>query len=93
MTYQREITSNERLYLAGESLCPPFAINMVVEGAGELDVEALRRAVERASAACPGARLIAKSGRWVDSGRAPVVRRGELASALRARFDADRGPT
>jgi amino acid adenylation domain-containing protein len=93
LTYQRDITSNERLYIAGEQLCPPFAVNMVVEGSGAVELEVLRQAVERAAAACPGARLIAKSGRWVDSGRAPAVRRGDIETALRARFDAERGPT
>ena len=93
MTFQRTITANERLYMACESLCPPMVVNMVIEGRGTLDLAALQRAVEAASVACPGARLVAKSGRWVDTGRTPPVRSAKVESVLRERMDHEKGPT
>ncbi|ATI36498.1 hypothetical protein CPI83_30360 (plasmid) [Rhodococcus sp. H-CA8f] len=69
--FTRPISATERLYLATEPLAEPFAIQLVVEGAGDIDVDALRRAVELASHACPGARLVRRGKSWVDSGLAP----------------------
>ncbi|HQP30616.1 MAG TPA: amino acid adenylation domain-containing protein, partial [Deltaproteobacteria bacterium] len=55
-----------------------FVVQMVLEGRGSLDVRRLAAAVEQASELNPGSRLILKGvlrgSRWVDSGRAPVVR-------------------
>ena len=69
--FTRPISATERLYLATAPLAEPFAIQLVVEGAGDIDVDALRRAVELASHACPGARLVRRGKNWVDSGLAP----------------------
>lgn len=68
--FTRPISATERLYLATAPLAEPFAIQLVVEGAGDIDVDALRRAVELASHACPGARLVRRGKNWVDSGLA-----------------------
>lgn len=69
--FTRPISATERLYLATAPLAEPFAIQLVVEGAGDIDVDALRRAVELASHACPGARLVRRGENWVDSGLTP----------------------
>ncbi|MCZ9635194.1 non-ribosomal peptide synthetase [Rhodococcus sp. BH5] len=69
--FTRPISATERLYLATAPLAEPFAIQLLVEGAGDIDVDVLRRAVERASDACPGARLVRRGDAWVDSGLAP----------------------
>src|SRR5690348_9593271 len=102
-TFRRELSPKERLYIAGERLSPPCTLQVFVEGRGSLDVERLRRAVAEASQACPGARLVARGGGWVDSGRAPPVRendgflfdgmRSDRARFLRQRLDPFRGPT
>lgn len=51
---------------------------MIVEGTGAVSFEQLKRAVELASSANPGARIVRKgmltAGRWVDTGIAPPVR-------------------
>jgi amino acid adenylation domain-containing protein len=51
-----------------------MVIQIFVEGAGSVDVERLRHAVAVAGDACPGARLLRRGRRWVDSGIAPNVR-------------------
>ncbi|RZU54215.1 amino acid adenylation domain-containing protein [Krasilnikovia cinnamomea] len=71
--YQRPVSPTEWLYLAGQRTMPPFAIQLVVEGEGDLDPAALTRAVRVASAACPGARLARDGRTWVDTGEAPPV--------------------
>ncbi|MBB1152518.1 non-ribosomal peptide synthetase [Amycolatopsis dendrobii] len=70
--FTRPISPLEWMRLAS----PPdsMAIQIVVEGAGSLDVERLRHAVAVAGDACPGARLVRRGRRWVDSGIAPEVR-------------------
>ncbi len=49
-------------------------LNLCVEGVGRIDVDQLRAAVESASAACPGSRLVRRGRTWVDSGISPEVR-------------------
>ncbi len=73
-TYERAVSPNERIYFAGARLAPPFAIQIVVEGRGGVDVDALRRAVATSSDACPGSRLVRRGRQWVDAGEAPLVR-------------------
>jgi amino acid adenylation domain-containing protein len=48
-------------------------LQLCVEGDGVIDPEALSAAVAEASQACPGARLVRRGRRWVDSGTTPVV--------------------
>ncbi|RVW03394.1 non-ribosomal peptide synthetase [Rhodococcus spongiicola] len=72
--FQRPISATERLYITTQSLAPPFAIQLVVTGSGEIDPAALEVAVDQASAACPGARLRRNGRNWVDSRRAPQVK-------------------
>lgn len=72
-TFQRPVSATERLYLATQPLAPPFAIQLVVTGTGDLDADDLVAAVARASAACPGTRLVRRGGTWVDSGAVPHV--------------------
>ncbi|MFT4087849.1 MAG: peptide synthetase, partial [Gordonia sp. (in: high G+C Gram-positive bacteria)] len=72
--FHRPISATERLYLAARELAPPFAIQLIVTGAGRIDPDRLRQAVGEASRACPGARLVRSGEEWVDSGRSPRVR-------------------
>jgi amino acid adenylation domain-containing protein len=71
--FRRDVSPNEKLYLAGARIAAPFAIQIFVAGQGEVDVARLTRAVADASAACPGARLVLDGKQWVDSGVAPPV--------------------
>lgn len=76
--YMREMTFNERSYVAADSICAPLANQFVFDGEGVLDPHLWRTAVTVASQANPGARLILKGhvgwSRWVDSGISPRVR-------------------
>lgn len=71
--FRRPISPTERLYFATRAITPPFAIGLVVEGVGAISVESVRVAVEEASRACPGARLVRDGDDWVDSGVTPSV--------------------
>lgn len=55
-------------------MSPPFAIQLVIEGEGDVTLADLTAAVEAAGHSCPGSRLIADGAHWRDSGRAPPVR-------------------
>jgi amino acid adenylation domain-containing protein len=100
-TYDRPISPNE-----WPALCHIRGIitevQLCVEGNGVIDPAALSAAVAVASEACPGARLVRRGRRWVDSGTAPVVRVAEAADFDRTRLDSpllrthltgDRSPT
>lgn len=71
--FRRPVSPTERLYLSAREITPPFAIGVVVEGEGHIAVAELRRAVDAASRACPGARLVLDGDSWVDSGVTPHV--------------------
>ncbi|MEC3951849.1 peptide synthetase [Nocardia sp. CDC153] len=72
--FRRPISPTELIYFPMRDLAPPFLMQLVVEGTGTLDAEALRRAVKTAAEANPGARLVRDGKDWVDSGVAPSVR-------------------
>ncbi|NLG56527.1 MAG: peptide synthetase, partial [Rhodococcus sp.] len=71
--FRRTLSPTERLYLSTRDVAPPFAIGLVVEGRGDIDGAQLRHAVDVASRACPGSRLILSGDDWIDSGTAPNV--------------------
>jgi len=75
--YTRNMSFNERLFVVADRLHPPVANRFIFEGTGVPDPERWRRAVEIASAANPGSRLVLKGRlggcRWVDSGVTPQV--------------------
>lgn len=75
--YSRNVSSNDLLSIAYDRLYP-FNNQFVFEGHGTLDKAQWEAAVEIASAANPGSRLILSgypfAARWVDSGITPPVR-------------------
>ena len=104
--YQRKLSVNERMFLASAAFAP--VINQVViEGTGNDDLTAWQSAVDIASAANPGSRVVLRgfSGlcRWQDSEKNPPVRPidgshwngygPEGAPFLDAPLDAQYGPT
>lgn len=74
----RPHSNASRLWVAAGSLWPPFANQMVIEGSGSIEYSDLANAVEKASMANHGARLVLSGfpGRkkWTDSGNTPAVR-------------------
>ena len=62
-------------------------VQLCVEGDGAIDLAALAVAVDVASRACPGARLIRQGRQWVDSGQAPPVRLASVAGIGRTRLE------
>jgi hypothetical protein len=88
-TIFRKISATELMCYPMQDLAPPYVIQYVVEGAGEISVEALRGAVSVASAASPGARLTRSAKNWVDSGVPPNVRLVQGHSLDYAHLDQD----
>ncbi|MGW6421749.1 peptide synthetase [Nocardia sp. NPDC055053] len=82
-TFRRPITTTERMYFPMRDLAPPFLMQLVIPGAGEIDPARLGRAVAAAAAVTPGARLVRRGAEWVDSGTTPAVRvvRGHVLRA------------
>ena len=76
--FTRQLTSTERVYLVNAEVSPPFANQIIMEGTGVFEVDKWKKAVEVASAANPGSRLVLKGrmnfSKWVDSGKTPPVR-------------------
>jgi len=72
--FRRPITPTERLYFSTRQVTPPFIMQLAVPGTGTLAAAELQRAVDAASAANPGSRLVAEGERWVDSGVGATVR-------------------
>lgn len=76
--YTRRMSFNERLFVACNEICPPVANQLVFDGEGALDRARWLKAVEIASEANPGSRVVLEGhlgfSRWVDSGITPRVR-------------------
>ena len=74
--YQRKLSVNERMFLAS-AVIRPVANQIVVEGSGYVDMGTWQSAIEKASIANPGSRLILKgflgSCHWRDSGINPPI--------------------
>jgi hypothetical protein len=77
--YKRPLSDSERIWLGVNQAFCPFAIQAILEGSGRLDYERLTDAVEKASAANPGSRLVLKGilrgCHWIDSGKPPRIRK------------------
>lgn len=105
--YTRKMTFNDRAFVALNLVCPPTVNQFIFDGEGELDAKRWRQAVQIASEANPGTRLVLQGhlgwSRWVDSGIAPRVREvdgalwdgmgPENAPAFQAPLPYRKGPT
>ncbi|MGW8953924.1 non-ribosomal peptide synthetase [Streptomyces sp. NPDC055709] len=67
-TFARPVSPTEWSYLAAARLGEPMVIQLVVEGTGCIEAQALSRAVAEASRSCPGSRLVRRGRTWTDSG-------------------------
>ncbi|MCB9681035.1 MAG: hypothetical protein H6733_06140 [Alphaproteobacteria bacterium] len=76
--WSRPVSPLERAWLVADRLYGPFVNQMVVEGDGAVDVDALRAAVAQASAQAPGARVVVRGwvcrSRWEAQAAPPPVR-------------------
>ncbi|WP_406277629.1 non-ribosomal peptide synthetase [Streptomyces sp. NBC_00191] len=66
--FRRPVSPTEWSYLAAARLGELLVLQLVVEGTGPIDALDLSRAVARASASCPGSRLVRRGRMWIDSG-------------------------
>ncbi|MEV4206314.1 peptide synthetase [Nocardia salmonicida] len=72
--FRRPVSTTERMYFPMRELAPPFLMQLVVPGEGNIEPESLRTAVSAAASVTPGARLRRHGGEWIDSEIAPAVR-------------------
>ncbi|MGW5919043.1 peptide synthetase [Nocardia fluminea] len=72
--FRRPVTTTERMYFPMRELAPPFLMQLVVPGEGNIDPDALRSAVTTAAAVTPGARLRRHGNEWVEGDIDPAVR-------------------
>jgi hypothetical protein len=77
--FQRPISATERIWLGIDGAFGPYVNQAVVEGKGNIDFELLKAAIEKASEANPGSRLVLKGNLrgcyWLDSGESPKIRK------------------
>lgn len=73
-TVFRPLSPTEYMYFPMRDLAPPFLMQMVVPGDGQLTADRLREAVRVAASVCPGARLRREGRFWVDTETPPPVR-------------------
>ncbi|HET6357455.1 non-ribosomal peptide synthetase [Streptomyces sp.] len=66
--FRRPVSPTEWSYLAAARLGELLVLQLVIEGTGPIDALDLSRAVARASASCPGSRLVRRGRMWIDSG-------------------------
>jgi amino acid adenylation domain-containing protein len=71
--YFRAASPNERIYIEAQKLFSPLYIQCLFQGESSLDLNDLSQAVKKVTAVCPGARLIYKKGKWIDSQLCPEV--------------------
>jgi hypothetical protein len=95
-TYKRNLSLNERTWIAVAQAYPPFCNQLILEGDAQsvIDKTKLETAVEKASAANPGSRVTLK-GLWrtchlVDSRKSPRVR--EVDGSKWSGFDDNGAP-
>jgi amino acid adenylation domain-containing protein len=62
-------------------------VQFCLEGNGDIDPGVLAAAVEAASQACPGMRVVRRGRQWVDSGRPPAIEVVRAADFDRTRLD------
>lgn len=105
--YSRPLTGIERGLLLSAQICPPFANQVLIEGEGVLNKAHWQSAIEKASEANPGSRLVLSGGlkfsQWIDSGKAPQLREvdgtnwtgfdQEGAPFLLDKLSSNKGPT
>ncbi|MEK7434229.1 MAG: amino acid adenylation domain-containing protein [Cyanobacteriota bacterium] len=76
--YYRKVSNSERFYQVCEKIAPPFCIQMMVEGKGNLLIEELSEAIKEVSNVNKGTRLILKRNKlkeyWEDTFIPPPVR-------------------
>ncbi|MEU6056662.1 hypothetical protein [Streptomyces sp. NPDC047097] len=72
-TYSRRVSPIERGYLNAAATGTPQLIQMVIEGEGTLDPDALRRAARAATLASPGLMVRRRGALWRADGPVPEV--------------------
>ncbi|MBP7759287.1 MAG: non-ribosomal peptide synthetase [Alphaproteobacteria bacterium] len=73
MTFYRNVSFSEHLYLNIAKLFPPFCLHMVIEGEGKVKVNTLQDALNHVADKNPGCRLVYQKGKWFDSKKNPPV--------------------
>ncbi|QZY57306.1 non-ribosomal peptide synthetase [Crassaminicella profunda] len=65
--FKRDISPNEKIYIASQEVYTTFAIQFIIDFDGDLDKVKFEEAVKKAGDFCPGARIMLKGNQWVDT--------------------------
>lgn len=72
--YERRISANERLYVAGGKVFSKLVIQHIIEGQGDIDSDALKRAIKQVSVVMPGTTLrMGPKSKWLANGELPEL--------------------
>ena len=71
--WSRKLTINERLYRISEKLSPPFTIQYIIEGIGDIDVNFLKEQIENLATVIPALKLKQEGRRWTFNGSIPKL--------------------
>ncbi len=74
---KRSLSPNEKLYIASSKYFPHLELQLVIEGKGTVDVEALRHAVAKVASETLACRFILKNNSWQCLGPIPPVTMSE----------------
>lgn len=74
MSFYRNVSFSEHLYLNIAKLYPPFCLHMVIEGKGKFELHEIQDALKRVADKNLGCRLVYQKGKWFDSKQNPPVR-------------------
>ena len=106
LSYKRKISSTEQLHLAMDAASMPLKNQLIIEFEGDINFELLQDAIEIASDANPGSRLVLRGrlswAKWVDSGISPelikidapwIAKEADNNPYIEREFDPRNGPT
>lgn len=60
----RSLTVNEKIYFCAEEICPPFAMNFIIQGQGNCEVSQIKNALTILTQQLPVLRLKKNRNRW-----------------------------
>ena len=69
----RKTSLNERLYQVGEHIAPPFTLQFIIEGIGQIEFEQLQQCIKGLSEKIPALTAKLKRNRWYFDGELPEV--------------------
>jgi hypothetical protein len=71
--FSRVASPNELMYKEIQKTYTTLSMQFIIKGSGNIDKNHLKKAVEKASEACPFSRAILKKNKWLDTSKPPTI--------------------